>query len=456
MQRRESRSKSTRGRIASVALFLALTGAGASNLLAFPAFARKYRTSCQTCHVAFPTLTPFGEAFRLNGYRFPSGTDETVSKDDPVALGSEGYKKMWPKAVWPGEIPGSIPISFVAESEIVNDRTGRLTTFDGLGGALELQAAGTFGQHMSFFGNLAFERSEGETSTDLERFFLLFRPFNTTDFQFKIGAFDPGLLLISSHRSLIDADLAILSQTVGDNGWTAEPAQEGIEFFGVVGHRFLYNAGFVEGTGNAQNNRKDYYARVAYKFGGLSLDGVSTKGENASPTANPKPWSEKSVTLSAFTYQGSPLLSETTTVLQTDPGCTVLPCPIVEVDTTVSQEDKFGIYGGDVAWNYLDVMFKAAASKRTDASPFLADPTDNDVKSKNLLGEVDWVAYPWLIPALRWESFTVAGERTEKVTLAVNFLIRANVKTFVAADSLKEPGGSYSTEEIAGGIAFGF
>ena len=45
-----------------------------------PAFARKYQTSCQTCHVAIPTLTPFGEAFRQNGYRFPAGTDAAMTK----------------------------------------------------------------------------------------------------------------------------------------------------------------------------------------------------------------------------------------------------------------------------------------------------------------------------------------------------------------------------------------
>ena len=36
---------------------------------AIPAFARKYKTSCMTCHAPFPTLTAVGEAFRLNGYR---------------------------------------------------------------------------------------------------------------------------------------------------------------------------------------------------------------------------------------------------------------------------------------------------------------------------------------------------------------------------------------------------
>jgi hypothetical protein len=33
---------------------------------AIPAFARKYGTSCQTCHTIFPKLNPFGEAFRRN------------------------------------------------------------------------------------------------------------------------------------------------------------------------------------------------------------------------------------------------------------------------------------------------------------------------------------------------------------------------------------------------------
>ena len=39
---------------------------------AVPSFARKYQTSCQTCHTVYPVLNPFGEAFRRDGYRFPS------------------------------------------------------------------------------------------------------------------------------------------------------------------------------------------------------------------------------------------------------------------------------------------------------------------------------------------------------------------------------------------------
>src|SRR5579864_3566964 len=73
---------------------------------AVPAFARKYQTSCQTCHAMFPKLNAFGEAFRLRGYRMPGQTDAMV-KEKPVSLGAEAYKRLWPEAIWPGEISGA-------------------------------------------------------------------------------------------------------------------------------------------------------------------------------------------------------------------------------------------------------------------------------------------------------------------------------------------------------------
>jgi hypothetical protein len=37
---------------------------------ALPAFARKFQTSCSTCHVSAPKLTAFGESYRLNGKKY--------------------------------------------------------------------------------------------------------------------------------------------------------------------------------------------------------------------------------------------------------------------------------------------------------------------------------------------------------------------------------------------------
>ena len=71
-----------------VCLVLAATESAA---LAVPAFARKYQTSCQTCHNVFPKLNAFGEAFRLRGYRMPAETEELV-KQPPTSLGAPAYR----------------------------------------------------------------------------------------------------------------------------------------------------------------------------------------------------------------------------------------------------------------------------------------------------------------------------------------------------------------------------
>ena len=77
---------------------------------AIPTFARKYGTSCLTCHTVYPKLTPFGEAFRRNGYRFP-GVDSDYVKQETVTLAQEANMKNFPNAVWPSTIPNSVPIS---------------------------------------------------------------------------------------------------------------------------------------------------------------------------------------------------------------------------------------------------------------------------------------------------------------------------------------------------------
>ncbi len=78
---------------------------------AIPAFARMYGTSCSTCHLDFPKLNDFGKAFKDAGFKFPKD-DESMLKIPPVMLGAPANKELWPKAIWPGTIPGIPPIGF--------------------------------------------------------------------------------------------------------------------------------------------------------------------------------------------------------------------------------------------------------------------------------------------------------------------------------------------------------
>src|SRR5271165_5341386 len=95
----------TRRRIFAFALTVMLTGSS----YAIPAFSRQYGTSCSTCHVDFPKLNYFGKAFKDAGFKFPKD-DESMIKIPPVMLGAPANAELWPKAIWPGTIPGIPPI----------------------------------------------------------------------------------------------------------------------------------------------------------------------------------------------------------------------------------------------------------------------------------------------------------------------------------------------------------
>src|SRR5437868_11375525 len=101
----------SRQRTTIVILSLLMLVLFSSSSYAIPAFARMYGTSCSTCHLDFPKLNDFGKAFKDAGFKFPKD-DEAMLKIPPVMLGAPANKELWPKAIWPGTIPGIPPISF--------------------------------------------------------------------------------------------------------------------------------------------------------------------------------------------------------------------------------------------------------------------------------------------------------------------------------------------------------
>src|SRR5512144_1168218 len=132
---------------------------------AIPAFARKYGTSCLTCHTVYPKLTPFGEAFRRNGFRFP-GVDSDYVKQDTVALGQEANKKTFPRSVWPASIPASVPIALgvngqgVAypdkQASVPRQNAGTQLSLDDLVAEGHLWAGASLDDTITLWGELTF------------------------------------------------------------------------------------------------------------------------------------------------------------------------------------------------------------------------------------------------------------------------------------------------------------
>ena len=250
------------------------------NSYSIPAFARKYKTSCATCHNGFPKLNAFGEAFRRNGYQFPGGADAEFTHEAAIPLGSDGNKRAFPDAIWPGSIPGTSPISLFLNGEAdynpkynpADPSTAERFSFGGLGSDIEAVAAGTLGEDLSFWGQLALG-SDG--TVEINRVFLIFSNLigESYGLNARVGVIEPGLFSFSTHRAWMEGYWFTTRPFSDGMGWTLEETQKGIELNGMLHGRFGYNAGIVEGFGTPHSD-KDYYGHITYKFGGMPLDGV--------------------------------------------------------------------------------------------------------------------------------------------------------------------------------------
>jgi hypothetical protein len=434
-------------RIVRAVFILLLLGATSTTAYAVPAFARKYQTSCSTCHIVFPKLNAFGEAFRLRGYRMPSETEEMV-KQPPVSLGSPAYKKLWPNAIWPGEISSSVPLAVNLKLADLSTSTlnddGSVTSVKNdfqFPQEMNIFGAGTLGDHVSYLAEVTFgENADSSVSVDLEHARLQFdSPFGKEDlFHFRIGKFAPNLddgfqeMWLSTDAAI---DSVFSYNPIGENGGTgltgdispqpiSMPARiRGLEGYGIIAHRALWVAGMANGIGPGPNgsfdgnNAKDVYARFDYKFGGMGLDGFT--GGAAVPDKN---WRDNSLRLGVFTYRGDG--SDINIPVTGDGGAMQQFQDLHFLRTGfyasafVEDLNVFGAYvhGTDTLQQFANGI--AAAPSFT--------PNYN-----SWFTQADYLAYPWLQGTFRYETVR-PGDRSVPTlktgVFNVSALIRANVK----------------------------
>jgi hypothetical protein len=431
---------------------------------AIPAFARKYKTSCATCHEAYPRLNGVGEAFRLNGYKFAD--DELYIKDEPVELGDEAYKRLWPKAIWPTDMPGIPPISLSLENDFTYDIGGteKARSEFKVPRIAKILGAGAFGENMSAFVELGFERQgagsaghHGGTSTtegtesDVEgwiQFEDLFGKENLYNIRVgSIGMHEIGLFTHRGHNrfsitdyfygatipSLTGHNVAFATTGDEDNDvdFDGNPfnlhAQPGIELNGF-NKQWRYAIGITNGNGdkfNDNNTEKDVYMQLAYKIGGLGFDGSGMETQDDDLSKISDPWRDDSVTLSLFGYYGD-----------------------AQVDTSEDFEseeaDRFWRIGPGILWRTGDLQLGGGYIFGKNENPFGAvSSSGSSVDSQSWFVEANYFAKPWLIPYVRYEelgfsnlpaevttddeaSFPNGADRG-RIVVGTKMLLRANV-----------------------------
>lgn len=399
--------------LATAALGAVLLEGLARDAMAIPAFARKYRTSCTTCHVAIPKRNAFGEAFRRNGYQIPAG-DERYIKEEPVSLGAEAWKEQWPDAIWPGAIPGTFPLSAYVHQRFVWDNPTDDKEFDAPH-ELELLFGNTLGRNVGFFGEwVAFEK--GQNAPGLKRFFIqfsnLFEKNLGKGLSLRVGRFEPGIADGYKDADRITMEHPITLDYRVNSAFRIRDAQSGVEVAGVPHRSFEYVLGVVNGQGvsvNDPNNDKDVYFRAGFKFGGMGLDGSGAAEGEELPIADN--YLDNSVMLGIYGYRGVSGLTD---------------------DKKVAFKDTFRRLGVDARINYGRSYLLVGVVKGRDENPF--NTAARDVDSTAWFVEVDRVFKPWVVGVLRYERLAIDGKPdVTQVVPNLTLLARANIRLTLEA-----------------------
>jgi hypothetical protein len=393
---------------------------------ALPTFARKYKTACMTCHTVFPKLSALGEAFRLNGYKLPDA-DELYVKEQPVSMGAEPYKKVFPDSIWPSDLPAALPLSVRATGGVnvntgdANGTSSSNTQFN-FPGEIDLLAAGTLGRDFSFFMNLAFTFSSGNSggTTTTGQAWLMWQDLLSGILgknHLNIKAGNVGRQSIALPNSRNENNFMINGYQY-QNALNLQP-QPGFQVNGF-GSRWRYYAGLVQA--NTDSSSLDYYGGLAFKIGGLGFDGSGLKSEEGGLNTSPSGfWRDDSILLGLFGYQGY----------------------------TGTNADRATRFGADARVNYKDLSLgggyirqNADTTTTTSAgeaknfyksgirSISLLETTTTSATNNLWFFEGNYFVFPWFIPYARYEFLTVDSSNQDQARLigGMAFLLRANIK----------------------------
>lgn len=389
---------------------------------AVPAFARQYGTSCETCHTVYPVLTPFGEAFRRNGYRFPGVNSESL-RQEPTSLGQDVYRQMFPNSVWPANVPSGVPLAVGinggamfhpdTSSGAAAADNGSAFTLGDLAAELHLWAAGPIDDQITYFA----EATASDEGIEFEMGSLQFSDIVGPKHMFNlwVGRMPATLQLYGPHGSYLSDHRWVsgsLTELYGaDDGlWDVMGKHNGLEINGVVTWgRVQYALGIDAGSNIDVRNTQDVYAMVGFKLGGMRLDG---EPGGAAPNAE-HPWGETAFSLDLFAERS---VSRFHTI------------DAMMLDANL--DDRALTIGGSLRaqWDSLTLDAGARLENHTHA---LSD--SSSAKMLVQWDELSYVALPWLVPALRFEYVQLTPTGGQKVSdyrimPGVAALVRPNVK----------------------------
>ncbi len=459
------------GLIGRIVALLALLSPAMSH--AIPAFARQYQTSCTTCHSNFPKLNDFGKAFKDAGFKFPTD-DETFLKIPATLLGAPAQKEQFPHSVWPGSIPGSLPVGLRMNTffqKTAGNRgnfnalspAGTVTPFipktDFSTGLFSIFTAGNFGSDIAFWVDddisIGGQNANGGLGDGYLRFVNIgrFLKMPKDSLTFRVGRFELDLPFsqarsynISTYDIYSQANLGAVTpgfaQQNVNNTFAITNGANGVEFSG--GHSnggYHYSIAVLDqntsGTAQGDNaspfvpsptggnnggigfasdaNFKDLYGRVSYRFN-LERDASSRNAVQAAGASGPR--DHTFLNLGSFYFYGRSV--------QRFSGQTLAGTPVV-----LNVREPFYRAGGDFSFNYRTLNIFGLFMYGHDTNQLPVDVTGTLVPlpiiatSPAPVGfvhggpatfaggfvQTDYQPLPWIMAIMRWDAVNSGADR---------------------------------------------
>jgi hypothetical protein len=423
---------------------------------AIPAFSRQYGTSCSTCHLDFPKLNDFGKAFKDAGFKFPKD-DESFLKAPPIMLGAPAQAEVWPRAIYPGTIPGLPPIGlrFNTFFQVVSPNrnnfnaqlpAGTVGSFiprtDFQPGFFSIFTAGNFGSNIAFWVDddisIGGANSNGGLGDGYLKFVNLGRVFRlpTNSLSLRVGQFELDLPFsqartwnLSGWDIYDEANIGVLNglspQQNVNNGFAFSTPAHGVEISGGHLYRgYHYSVAVIDQntTGTMVNpsnvppansvsfvsdsNFKDLYGRLSYRFN-LERDPASRKEIQAAAPSGPR--DHTYLSLGSYYFYGrsvqrfSGVLSDGVT------------------PTVITAREPFYRVGGDFNFNYrtFNLFGLYMAGHDHNLLPFTVDGASSPTgftasRAATFSGgflEADYLALPWVMAIMRWDVVKSTADR---------------------------------------------
>jgi hypothetical protein len=449
---------------------------------AIPPFARKYQTSCQTCHLDFPKLNDFGKAFKDAGFKFPADDDNYI-KEPPVMLGAPAYKETFPNSIWPGTIPGMPPIGlrynqffqYTGSNRNQFNSVAPPGTVPGVIPATDFQAglfsiftAGDFGDNIAFWVDddisIGGDNSAGGLGDAYLKFINLGRlaKLPKDSVALRVGQFELDLpftqartINLSPYDIYQEANIGAAlpgaqQQNVANQSTLANVAR-GFEISGghlYGGYHYSVAVFDQNTTGTAQTSNlfpyvpsatgsanggvgfssdsgmKNVYARASYRFN-LERDPKIRHDIQAAGTTGPH--DHTYLNLGSFYMYGDSLQR-------------LVGAPVGPQNTILNNNEPYYRVGGDFSFNYRTFNVFGLYMYGHDANMLPVDATGAPILlpigagSATPVGftpglaatfsggfvEADYLVLPWVMGIMRWDQVNSSADRINGLAFAEN------------------------------------